>query len=175
VTEVSYLRKMTNCGRRDLAGDPPARRYRIIVSGRLGMIGCEAFRDLQIEPHGTDTALTGDLTRSGLHDALTLIRDLALDLVGFTCLAPELIVPMSSTCGSDVDQSSTRTTIQADSEAVGLILPLQRRSTPPLAAHRWGSDAACRCLRRAWMRSWTVPATGPGWSMEPATSCGIPA
>ena len=41
------------------------------------------------QPHGTDTALTGDLSRSGLHDALTLIRDLAVDLVGFTCLAPE--------------------------------------------------------------------------------------
>ena len=41
------------------------------------------------QPHGTDTALTGDLSRSGLHDALTLIRDLALDLVGLTCLAPE--------------------------------------------------------------------------------------
>ena len=53
------------------------------------MAGREAFRDFQIEPHGTDTALTGDLTRSGLHDALTLIRDLALELAGLTCLAPE--------------------------------------------------------------------------------------
>ena len=65
------------------------RRYRIIVSGRLGMIGHEAFRDLHIEPHGTDTALTGDLSRSGLHEVLTRIRDLALELVGLTCLAPE--------------------------------------------------------------------------------------
>lgn len=65
------------------------RRYLIIVSGRLGIVGCEAFRDLHIEPHGTDTALTGDLTRSGLHDVLTRIRDLALDLVGLTCMAPD--------------------------------------------------------------------------------------
>jgi hypothetical protein len=65
------------------------RRYRIIVSGRLGVVGREAFRDLHIEPHGTDTALTGDLNRSGLHDVLSRIRDLALDLVGLTCLAPE--------------------------------------------------------------------------------------
>jgi hypothetical protein len=64
------------------------RRYRIIVSGRLGMAGREAFRDLHIEPRGTDTALTGDLNRSGLHDVLTRIRDLALDLVGLACLAP---------------------------------------------------------------------------------------
>jgi len=96
VTEIEYLAKMTNCGCQDLAGDMPARRYRIIVSGRLGMIGREAFRDLHIEPHGTDTALTGDLNRSGLHDVLTLIRDLALDLVGLTCLAPELIAETSA-------------------------------------------------------------------------------
>ena len=96
MTEVSYIRKMTTCGCPDLAGDTPARRYRIIVSGRLGMVGCEAFRDLQIQPHGTDTALTGDLSRSGLHDVLTLIRDLALDLVGLTCLAPELIAETSA-------------------------------------------------------------------------------
>jgi hypothetical protein len=80
---------MTDCGGRDLAADMPARRYQIIVSGRLGVVCCEAFRDLQIEPHGTDTALTADLNRSGLHDVLTLIRDLALDLVGLTCVAPE--------------------------------------------------------------------------------------
>ena len=64
-------------------------RYRIIISGRLGVAGREAFRDFHIQPRGTDTALTGDLSRSGLHNALTLIRDLALELVGFTCLAPE--------------------------------------------------------------------------------------
>lgn len=89
MTEVSYLRTMTSCGCRDLADDMPARRYRIIVSGRLGVVCCEAFRDLQIDPHGIDTALTGDLNRSGLHDVLTRIRDLGLDLTGLTCLAPE--------------------------------------------------------------------------------------
>jgi hypothetical protein len=83
VTETRYR------GCRDLTGDTPTRRYRIIVSGRLGVVGYEAFRDLHIGPHGADTALTGDLSRSGLHDVFTLIRDLALDLVGFTCLAPE--------------------------------------------------------------------------------------
>ena len=66
------------------------RRYQIIVSGRLGVAGREAFRDFRIEPHGTDTALTGDLNRSGLYDVLRRIQDLALDLVGLTCLAPEL-------------------------------------------------------------------------------------
>ena len=34
-----------------------------------------------------DTALTGDLNRSGLFDVLTRTRDLALDLIGLTCLA----------------------------------------------------------------------------------------
>jgi hypothetical protein len=64
-------------------------RYQIVVSGRLGVAGCEAFLDFHIEPHGMDTALTGDLNRSGLFDVLTRIRDLALDLIGLTCLAPE--------------------------------------------------------------------------------------
>ena len=96
MTEVRYHRTMTSCGCRDLADDMPARRYRIIVSGRLGMVCGEAFRDLQIESHGTDTALTGDLNRSGLHDVLARIRDLALELVGLTCLAPELVVPASA-------------------------------------------------------------------------------
>ena len=65
-----------------------ASRYQIVVSGRLGMAGREAFRDFHFEPHGMDTALTGDLNRSGLFDVLTRMRDLALDLIGLTCLAP---------------------------------------------------------------------------------------
>ena len=92
MTQVSYLRKMTSCGCRDLAADMPPRRYQIIVSGRLDMPCCEAFRDFQIDPHGMDTALTGDLNRSGLHDVLARLRDLGLDLAGLTCLAPERIV-----------------------------------------------------------------------------------
>ena len=96
MTETRYLSKMTDCGCRDLSGDMPVRRYQIIVSGRLGVVCCGAFPDLQIEPYGTDTALTGDLNRSGLHDVLTIIRDLALELVGLTCLAPEPIVPASA-------------------------------------------------------------------------------
>jgi hypothetical protein len=68
--------------------DMRTRRYEIIVSGRLGVVGHEAFGDLHIEPRGADTALTGDLNRSGLHDVLARIRDLASDLVGLTCLAP---------------------------------------------------------------------------------------
>ena len=94
------------------------RRYQIIISGRLGAVGCEAFRDFQIAPHGTDTVLTGDLTRSGLHEVLTRIRDLALDLVALTCLAPELAVPASANLRTHADQSSARTAIQAGSEAV---------------------------------------------------------
>jgi hypothetical protein len=63
-------------------------RYQIVVSGRLGVAGREAFRDFHIEPHSMDTALTDDLNRSGLFDVLTRMRDLALDLIGLTCLAP---------------------------------------------------------------------------------------
>jgi hypothetical protein len=90
VTEVTYMHKMISYGYWDLATDTPTRQYRIIISGHLGVVGCEAFRDFRIEPHGTDTALTGDLNRSGLFDTLACLRDLGLDLVGFTCLAPGL-------------------------------------------------------------------------------------
>jgi hypothetical protein len=65
-----------------------ASRYRIVVSGRLGMARHEAFRDFHIEPHRVDTALTGDLNRSGLLDVLTRMPDLALDLIGLTCVVP---------------------------------------------------------------------------------------
>jgi len=70
-------------------GDMRTHRYQIIVSGRLGVVGREAFGDLRIGTYGTDTALTGDLNRSGLHDVLIRIRDLALDLVGLSCVAPK--------------------------------------------------------------------------------------
>jgi hypothetical protein len=65
-----------------------ASRYQIVVSRRLGMAGRQAFRDFHFEPHGMDTALTGDLNPSGLFDVLTRRRDLDLDLIGLTCLAP---------------------------------------------------------------------------------------
>ena len=65
-----------------------ASRYQIVVSGRLGVAGREAFRDFHIEPHGMDTALTGDLNGSGLFDVLTRTRDLPLDLIGLICPAP---------------------------------------------------------------------------------------
>jgi hypothetical protein len=65
-----------------------ASRYQIVVSRRPGIAGREAFRDFHFEPHGTDTALTGDLNPSGLFDVLTRRRGLALDLIRRTCLAP---------------------------------------------------------------------------------------
>jgi hypothetical protein len=66
-----------------------ASRYQIVVPGRLGVAGREAFGDFHIEPHGTDALLTGDPNRSGRFDVLTrLRRDLALDLIGLTGPAP---------------------------------------------------------------------------------------
>ena len=90
MTEVTVMHKMISYGYWDLATDTPTRLYQIIISGHLGVVGCEAFRDFRIEPHGTDTALTGHLNRSGLFDTLARLRDLGLDLVGLTCLAPGL-------------------------------------------------------------------------------------
>jgi hypothetical protein len=61
-------------------------RCQIIVSGGPGEIIREAFRDFDIERTGRNTALTGDLDPPGLRDALNIIRDLALELVGIVCL-----------------------------------------------------------------------------------------
>ena len=59
-----------------------AHRYRIIVSGRLGEIGCVAFEDLHIEPYGTDTALIGELNQPDLRGVLDRVLGFGLELVG---------------------------------------------------------------------------------------------
>ena len=66
-----------------------ASRYQIVVSAAWASLGVRRSGDSHFEPHSMDTALTGDLNRSGLFDVLTRMRDLALDLIGLTCLAPE--------------------------------------------------------------------------------------
>jgi hypothetical protein len=64
-------------------------RYQIVISGRLGVAGREAFRDFHVKPHGMASALAGDPNRVDLFDVLARMRDLAPDLIGLTCLAPE--------------------------------------------------------------------------------------
>ena len=103
--------------------DTTTRRYRIIVSGRLGMVLCEAFRDLHVQSHGKDTALTGDLNRSGLHDVLARVRDLALDLVGLTCLAPELITETSANPRTRRGPAVHADRNRAGSDAIGQLPP----------------------------------------------------
>jgi hypothetical protein len=52
--------------------------------------------------------------------------------------------------------------------------PLRRRRTGCSWCSR-DRGAACRCRRRAWMRSSPVPAAVPGWSTRRATNCATPA
>ena len=61
--------------------------YRIIVSGRLGDAGREAFEDLRIEPCGKDTALIGQLDLPGLRGVLDRIMGIGLELVGLSRLS----------------------------------------------------------------------------------------
>ena len=56
-------------------------RYRITVAGGLDEAGREAFGDFEIEPHGTNTVLTGDLDQAALHGALNRIQSLGLELL----------------------------------------------------------------------------------------------
>jgi hypothetical protein len=67
-------------------------RYRIIISGGLGVLGREAFGSFQIESFrieskDTRTVLTGDLDQAGLYSALNRIQALGLELVGLTRVA----------------------------------------------------------------------------------------
>lgn len=64
-------------------------RYRIIVSGRLGEVGCVAFEDLHIEPYGPDTALFGELDQPGLRRVLDRVLGLGLELMELSLLPDE--------------------------------------------------------------------------------------
>lgn len=75
--------------RRIQGGSMKPHRYRIIVCGRLGEIGRVAFEDFQIEPYGTDTALTAELDLPGLRAALDRIMGFGLELVELSRLADE--------------------------------------------------------------------------------------
>ena len=65
----------------------PPRCYRIVVSGRLGEVGRVAFEDFRIEPHGANTALTGELDLPGLRDVLDRLLRFRLELVEMSRLA----------------------------------------------------------------------------------------
>jgi hypothetical protein len=62
-------------------------RYRIIISGGLGVLGREAFGSFHIESDSARTVLTGDLDQAGLYGVLNRIQGLGLELIGLTCLA----------------------------------------------------------------------------------------
>jgi hypothetical protein len=57
-------------------------RYRIIILGRLGAVGQEAFAGFDITPDGLATVLAGELDQAALHGALNRIQALGLELLG---------------------------------------------------------------------------------------------
>ena len=61
-------------------------RYRITISGGLGVIACEAFGDFLIEPNGANTVLIGDMDQAALFGALHRILALNLELVALSRL-----------------------------------------------------------------------------------------
>ena len=69
--------------------DPPPRRYRIRVRGRLGETMRSAFPALQARASGGDTVLTGPLAdQAALHGVLTEIEALGLELLEVRRLPP---------------------------------------------------------------------------------------
>ena len=69
--------------------DPPPRRYRIRVRGRLGETMRSAFPALQARASGGDTVLTGPLPdRAALYGVLAEIEALGLELLEVRRLPP---------------------------------------------------------------------------------------
>ena len=69
--------------------DPPPRRYRIRVRGRLGETMRSAFPALQARASGGDTVLTGPLPDpAALHGVLAEIEALGLELLEVRRLPP---------------------------------------------------------------------------------------
>ena len=64
-------------------------RYQIIVAGGLGRIGRQAFENLRVESHGTNTALIGELDQAALYDTLHRVEALGLQLIELTRLASD--------------------------------------------------------------------------------------
>ena len=56
-------------------------RYRIVVSGVLGAVACEAFEGFKIEQVRGDTVLRAELDQAALQGALNRVFALALELV----------------------------------------------------------------------------------------------
>ena len=67
-------------------GSVRTHRYRIIISGGLGVIAREAFGDFLIEPNGANTVLIGDMDQAALSGALNRILALNLELVALSRL-----------------------------------------------------------------------------------------
>jgi hypothetical protein len=69
--------------------DPPPRRYRIRIRGRLGETICSAFPALQAQAKAGDTVLTGALPdRAALYGVLAEIEALGLELLEVRRLPP---------------------------------------------------------------------------------------
>jgi len=85
-------RPVTPVGGADVTGtrsDPPPRRYRIRVRGRLGETLRCAFPTLQARASGGDTVLTGPLPdRAALHGVLAEVEALGLELLEVRRLPP---------------------------------------------------------------------------------------
>jgi hypothetical protein len=61
-------------------------RYRIVVSGMLGVHTREVFADLCLESDGANTGLTGELDQAALFSVLNRIAAFGLELVALSRL-----------------------------------------------------------------------------------------
>jgi hypothetical protein len=64
-----------------------AKRYRIVVKGRLSDSFTSVFEDISVESLSGETALEGDFTdQSQLHGVLERLRNLGIELVSINAV-----------------------------------------------------------------------------------------
>jgi hypothetical protein len=62
-------------------GDVHTHRYRIVIAGGLGRVGCQAFEEFKIVSNDGHTSLIADLDQAALYGALIRVQSLGLELV----------------------------------------------------------------------------------------------
>ena len=67
----------------------PRLQYQVRVRGRVGPAASDAFADFGVHVEPTATVLSGALDQAALHDLITRVRDLGLELVDVHTIGPK--------------------------------------------------------------------------------------
>ena len=68
---------------------PAPVQYQVRVLGRVGPAASDAFADFGVHVEPTATVLSGALDQAALHDLMTRVRELGLELVDVRRVPPK--------------------------------------------------------------------------------------